>query len=174
MRDPDVEPVVETLQGRDAFGIQALAGLEPIHYREAFAIDVDTARRPEDWLRLIMEGASPGRRAAMLRAWTFLGVRLAPLSSEGQILGWRIQHSGADAVVLAAESWSGLSARIILTATPQRVVQAMVVRYDRWFARPVWTFVAPRHQRFVKGLLEDVITGTERLGRPNLRRRAGG
>jgi hypothetical protein len=174
MQDSDAEPVVRTLQDRDAFDVQALAGLDPIHYREAFAIDVDTDRRPEEWSRLIMEGASPGKRAAMLRAWTFLGVKLAPLSSEGQILGWRIQRSGADAVVLAAESLSGLTARITVTATPQRVVQAMVVRYDRWFARPLWTFVAPKHQRFVKGLLRDVITGTERPGRPNLRRRTGG
>jgi hypothetical protein len=165
MPDSGAPPVVQTLPDADAFDVQALAGLDPIHYREAFAIGVDIDRSPEDWSRLILEGATAGKRAAMLRAWTLLGVRLAPLRAEGQILGWRIQRSGADAVVLAAESWAGLSARIILTATPQRVVHAMVVRFDRWFARPLWAFVAPKHQRFVQGLLEDAIARTGRPGR---------
>lgn len=167
MQDSDAEPVVQSLEDREAVDVPALAGLEPIHYREAFAVDVDTDRSPEDWSRLIMEGARPGKRAAMLRAWALLGVKLAPLNSEGQILGWRIQHNGADGVVLAAESSSGLSARLVLTATPERVVQAMVVRYDRWFARPLWAFVSPKHQRFVRGLLEDAINRPEPAGRPD-------
>lgn len=174
MQDSNAEPGVQTLEDRDAFDVQALADLDPIHYREAFAIDVGTDRCPEDWSRLIMEDASPGKRAAMLRAWTLLGLRLAPLNADGQILGWRVLHSEANAVVLAAESFSGLSARIVVTASPQRVVQAMVVRYDRWFARPLWQFVAPKHRRFVKGLLADAITRPGRPGRPDRGRHDGG
>jgi hypothetical protein len=166
MRDSNAEPAVATLGDRDAFQVQELAGLDPIHCREAFAIDVDTDRRPEDWSRLILEDASPGKRAAMLRAWTLLGLKLAPLNADGQILGWRVLRSGADAVVLAAESSSGLSARIVLTANPRRVVHAMVVRYDRWFGRPIWQFVAPKHRRFVKGLLGDAITRPSRPAGP--------
>lgn len=174
MQDSNVEPAVQTLEDRDAFHVQALAGLEPVHYREAFAIDVDTDRRPVEWSRLIMEDASPGKRAAMLRAWTLWGLKLAPANADGQILGWRILHSGADAVVLAAESISGLSARIVLTANPQRVVQVMVVRYDRWFARPLWQIVAPKHRRFVKGLLADAIPRPGRTGQPDSGQRTGG
>lgn len=155
MQKSDSGPAARTLQGREASEVQARAGIRPIHYREAFAVDVDMDRSPEDWTRLIMEGASPNKRAAMLRAWTLLGLRLAPLNSEGQVLGWRVQHSGADAVVLGVDALSGLSARIVVTATPHRVVQAMVVRYDRWFARPLWKLIAARHRRFVKGLLND-------------------
>jgi Protein of unknown function (DUF2867) len=173
MQHSTSELAVQTLRDRDAFDVQALAGLHPIHYSEAFAIDVDTYRRPEDWMRLIMEDAFPHKRAAMLRTWKFLGLTLAPLSSEGQVLGWRVQHSGANDVVLAAESRSGLSARIVVTATPQRVVQAMVVRYDRWFARPLWRFIAPNHRRFVKGLLKDVVPRAVRSSRPGLRQREG-
>jgi hypothetical protein len=84
-----------------------------------------------------MEEASPGKWAAILRVWRWLGVGLARLDSDGQILGWRIRQSTPDVVVLAPESVSGTTARIVLTATSRRVVQTMVVRYDRWFARPL-------------------------------------
>jgi hypothetical protein len=80
------------------------------------------------------------------------------------VLGWRVRHSGTDAVVLAAESVSGLSARIVPTAPRQRVVQVMVVRYDRWFGLLLSALVASRHRRFVKGLLRDAMV---RAGHPN-------
>jgi hypothetical protein len=137
---------------------QALAGLDPIHYCEVLSVDVAVDRSPLDWSELIMEHARPGKRAAMLRTWKLLGLHLAPLDSEGQVLGWHIRHHGPDAVVLAVRSSSGLTARLVFTSTPERVVQTMVVRYDRWFAGLLWRMIAPQHRRFVAGLLEDAAT----------------
>jgi hypothetical protein len=153
--DRESEAPVRVLEGPDVPDVAVLVGLDRIDYREAFAFDARVVRDPEAWLRSIMEGASPGKRAAMLRVWRWLGVGLARLDSDGQILGWRIRQSTPDVVVLAAESVSGITARIVLTATSRRVVQTMVVRYDRWFARPLWTLLAPKHRRFVRGLLAD-------------------
>jgi hypothetical protein len=141
---------------REARSVQALSGLEPVHYREAFAVAVDTDRRPEEWARLLMEGAYPRKRRAMLRAWRILGVKLRPLGSPHQVLGWRIELSDSDVVVLAAESWSGLTVRLVLAASPQRVVHTMVVRFDRPYAGLLWRVVAARHRAFVRGLLLDL------------------
>jgi hypothetical protein len=149
---------VRTLTGAQAREVQALADLHPAHYREALAVAVDHDRRPEEWARLILEGATPAKRAALLRTWRLIGVRLAPLDAPGQVLGWRIRRSGPDGIVLAVTSRSGLSARLVVTATPRRVVQAMVVRFDRWFARPLWRVLTPQHRRFIAGLLSDAAS----------------
>jgi hypothetical protein len=148
---------IRILEGPDVPYVAVLAGLDRADYREAFAADVRVDRPPEEWCRLILEGASPAKRAAMLRTWTLLGVGLAPLGSEGQILGWRIRHSGADAVVLGARSRTGLDARLVVSAPSRQVVQTMMIRYDRWPARPLWTIIAPQHRRFVYGLLADAV-----------------
>jgi hypothetical protein len=80
-------------------------------------------------------------------------------------------HSGDDAVVLGARSRTGLTARIALAAPGRRVVHTMVVRYDRWPARPLWFALARGHRAFVRGLPEDLVAragargGTDDVGR---------
>jgi hypothetical protein len=134
--------------------VAGLAGLEPVHYDEAFTFDTDVSRRPEEWARLILEGASPRERAVMLATWTALGIRLAWLGSRGQVLGWRILHNGPDGIVLGVRAALGLTARVVVRVEPGRVVHAMLVRYDRGLGRRIWAKVAPGHHRFVAGLLE--------------------
>jgi hypothetical protein len=143
---------VDTAEARE---IQARSGLSPIHYREAFAVPVDGDRSAEQWARLLLEGASPQKRAAMQSAWRLLGLDLIPSDAADQILGWRIRSDG-DAVVLATRSSTGLTARIVLTAPAGQVVYTMVVRYDRWFSRFLWFAIASRHRAFVRGLLQDL------------------
>jgi hypothetical protein len=149
---------VEVMVGCLDAGAQALVGLDPIHYCEVLTVDVAVDRSPLDWARLILEHALPEKRSAMLRTWKLLGLHLAPLDAGGQVLGWHISDHGPNAVVLAVRSSSGLSARLVFTSTPQRVVQTMAVRYDRWFGGPLWRMIAPQHRRFVAGLLEDAAT----------------
>lgn len=151
-----VRPPVLPVPSREAVLVQALSGLEPVHYREAFAIAVDGERAPEAWARLLLEGASARRRTQMRRTWTALGLALGPPDGPGYVLGWRVERQDADAVVLAVDARSGFSARIVLAVRRRRLVHTMVVRYDRWYARPLWGAIAPRHRAFVRGLLADL------------------
>lgn len=53
-----IPPVVRPVEASEARRIQALAGLRPVHYREAFAVQVDAEHDPEAWARLLLEGAT--------------------------------------------------------------------------------------------------------------------
>ncbi|MFF5084444.1 hypothetical protein ACFY36_46010 [Actinoplanes sp. NPDC000266] len=132
----------------------ALAGIEPIHYREGFSFATGERLSAETWARRILEGAPRPERAKMLAVWKLLGVGLAPLKAPGQVLGWRIQHSAPDAVVLAVRAAAGISARLVLRVEPGRVTHAMVVRYETGLGRRVWTRFAPAHRRFYVHLLD--------------------
>jgi hypothetical protein len=131
----------------------SLAGLDPVDYSEAFTFATDAVRRPEEWARLILEGAPLAQRIQMRGIWTALGIRLAMPGTRGQVLGWRIGHNDPAAVVLGVRAGIGLTARIVVHAEPGRVTHAMVVRYDRAIARRVWARLAPKHRAFLGGLL---------------------
>jgi hypothetical protein len=150
--------VVRRVPDARAREVQARAALAPIHYREAFAISTDAHRRPEDWARLMLEGAQPRKRRAMLRTWALLGVKLADLTADGQVLGWTVRHSDDDVVVLEVTARIGLTARLVLATNERTLVQAMVVRYDRRLGRLTWLAVAPLHRSFICGLLHDVMS----------------
>ncbi|SNY31454.1 hypothetical protein [Paractinoplanes atraurantiacus] len=132
----------------------ALAGLEPVHYREGFGFTTRERLSAEAWARRILEGSSWSQRAKMLAAWRLLGVGLAPLKAPGQVLGWRIQRSDPEVVVLAVRAAAGCSVRLVLRAEPGRVTHAMLVRYDTVLGRLVWTRFAPAHRRFYVDLLD--------------------
>lgn len=131
-----------------------LAGLATIDYRESFAFTGTARRRPEQWARVILEGASRRERLTMLSAWLALGVGLAPLGSAGQVLGWRIRHDEPDAIVLGVRAAVGLTARIVILVDATRVTHTMLVRYDRGLGARLWARAAPGHRRFLTGLLE--------------------
>jgi hypothetical protein len=134
-------------------GVAEIAGLDRVDYDEAFDFETDAVRRPEDWARLILEGAPLSKRLQMVGAWTALGIRLALPGTKGQVLGWRIRRSDPEAVVLEVHAAVGLTARIVIQAEPQRVTHSMVVRYDRALGGRVWRRIAPGHRRFVRALL---------------------
>lgn len=136
-------------------GVAELAALDPVHYDEAFAVDVATSLTAQEWARLTLEGAPAAMRAAMLNGWRSLLIRLAALDADGQVLGWQILHSEPQAIVLGVESAIGMTARIVMQIQPTQVVHSMVVRFDRSRARPVWAVLAPPHRRFVQTLLVD-------------------
>lgn len=70
MPDSNAGPVVDRLKDRDACDVWALAEVDPIHYREGFAFDVDTYRRPEHWSTVDHGRRCSGRAAARLKACT--------------------------------------------------------------------------------------------------------
>ena len=102
---------------------------------------------------MILEGAPLSKRLQMAGVWTALGIRLALPGTRGQVLGWRIRHSDADAVVLGVHAVVGLTARVVIKVEQQHVSHSMVVRYDRAVGRSIWSRMAEGHHRFVRALL---------------------
>jgi len=133
--------------------VAEIAGLDRVDYDEAFTFETEAVQPPEEWARLILEGAPLSKRLLMIGAWTALGIRLAFPGSTGHVLGWRIRHSDADAVVLGVHAAVGLTARVVIQVEQQRVTHSMLVRYDRALGRRVWSRMAPGHHRFVRALL---------------------
>lgn len=131
-----------------------IAGLDRIDYDEAFTFETGADRLPEEWARVILQGAPLRKRLQMIGAWTALGIRLALPGTAGHVLGWRIRRSDPEAVVLGVHAAVGLTARIVIRVEPQRVTHSMVVRYDRALGRSVWARMAPGHHRFVRALLK--------------------
>jgi hypothetical protein len=139
--------------------VAGLAGLATADYQEAFEFASDSGLRPEQWARLILEGASRRERLSMLGTWVALGVGLAPPGSAGQVLGWRIRRSDQEAVVLGVRALVGLTARIVIRVDGGQVVHAMVVRYDRRLGGRLWALAAPKHRSFLAGLLQRAAQG---------------
>lgn len=136
-------------------GVAELTALGAVDYQEAFTFDTDAVLTPEEWARLILEGAPQTTRTALLGAWKRLRVTLAPLESDGQLLGWSIQHSGSRDIVLGVESEIGFSARMVIQAQPGRVIHAMLFRFERDAGRAAFMPLAPRHTEVVRSLLDD-------------------
>ncbi len=131
----------------------AQKSLDRVDYDEEFTFETDAVRGPEEWARLILEGAPLSKRLQMIGAWTALGIRLALPGTRGQVLGWRIRHSDADAVVLGVHAAVGLTARIVIQVEQRRVTHSMVVRFDSALGRQIWSRMAPGHHRFVRALI---------------------
>jgi hypothetical protein len=134
--------------------IAELAALAPVHYRESFAVDTTGTLSPQAGGRRAREGAPAAMRETMLRGWRVLGVRLAPLGSPGQVLGWPIRSNDERAIVMGIESRVGITARLVIAAEPGRLVQAMLVRFEHVGARAAWAAIGPFHRPFVRRLLD--------------------
>ncbi|MCO8271477.1 hypothetical protein M1L60_12820 [Actinoplanes sp. TRM 88003] len=134
-------------------GLEALAGLHPVDYRESFTFATSTDRTAEQWARQTLERCPLTTRAQMITVWTLLGIRLAPPWSRAQVLGWRILHHTTSDIVLEARAATGVTARLVLHTTATSVTQAMVVRFDRPLGRRIWGRLAPKHRRFLRALL---------------------
>lgn len=160
-RRTEPAPAVLPVEPSEAQEIQSLSGLSPIQYREAFAVQLTANGSAEEWARLLLEGATPRKRAAMLTTWGLLRLKLGPPGSPDHVLGWRVRSRSDDAVVLAVRNGPGLEARIVLTASDHRLVHTMVVHNDHWYWRLLWAALAPKHRSFVRGLLQDLVDRTQ-------------
>ncbi len=118
-------------------------------YATAFAVEVgnEDERTPEQWARLIFEGAPTALRWFVTIGWRFvLGLRLGPTRSPEYVLGWRIVGRAAQAITLRAESKLIVAHKVVLAANA-RVTVTTSVRYERRSGRLVWTAVSPVHHR---------------------------
>jgi hypothetical protein len=120
------------------------------------------ARTAEQWARATFEGAPPLLRTFVVAGWiTGLGLRLAARSSPDHVLGWRIATNATDRIILA-EPFRGGTAHNVVQIDGARVLFATFVRYETRWGRPLWSTVAPLHQRIIPYLLGRAASHAER------------
>jgi hypothetical protein len=116
-------------------------------YSSAFATTpVDGDRRTaEQWGRAMFEGAPLVVRWAVQLGWRFvMGFRLGPRFSPGHVLGWTVESTAPDALVLGVSS-PRATARKVVRVEPAGVTATTFVRFDRPSGRVVWAAITPVH-----------------------------
>jgi hypothetical protein len=104
---------------------RALTTLSSVEYADAFVLDTTAAheRTPEQWARVILEGAPSVPQRLVLGLLSAIGLQLAPIPSEGSIVGWKIQRSTPEFVLLAASSPRiGLSGELLFQPQQQTLL----------------------------------------------------
>jgi len=114
------------------------------------AIASGDKRSSEEWARDIWEGAPAPVRWFMIAGWRFvLRLRLGPLHSPDNILGWRIVDRSADETV--CQLGSGLlDARNIFQRADGALIWSTFVSYERRGARVIWLPVSLVHRLLVR------------------------
>jgi hypothetical protein len=129
---------------------RALSALSRIDYSDAFLLDAGVELAPEQWGRAMIEDAPLAMRARLYSAWTALGLRLGPPWSADRVLGWKVQHSTSDFMLLKAKSWVGLKGELLFQSQPDGVLFATLIRLDNPLARSLWKQITPTHQAVVR------------------------
>jgi hypothetical protein len=111
----------------------------------------DDERSPEQWARLIFEGAPIALRWFVLIGWrVVLRLRLGPARTPAYVLGWRIVGTtasafpSAEAITLQVRS-KLITADKIVQVNRSRVTVTTLVRYERRTGRLIWMAVSPIH-----------------------------
>jgi hypothetical protein len=147
---PATRTVSQVSMPQDA---RALSTLSRIDYEDAFAIDSDARRTPEQWVRAVLLDAPPGVRRRLWLGWTALGLKLWPPWASNRVLGWNVKHSDNEFVLLAADSWLGLRGQLLFRSDPQGLLFATFVQQTNPAVRALWPAVTPRHVHVVRSLL---------------------
>src|SRR5579862_1984089 len=84
-----------------------LATLPRLDYTDAFTVAAHDQRSPREWIRAVLQEAPPKVRRRLVLGWAALGLRLAPPWASDSVLGWKVQQSEEDFVLLGADSWLG-------------------------------------------------------------------
>jgi hypothetical protein len=136
---------------------QGLSTLPRIDYADAFRVNVDVHVTPEQWVRGMLQDAPARVRARLVLGWTALGLRLGPPWSPERALGWKVTHSDAAFVLLAADSWLGLRGRLLLRREPDGLLFATFVQLGNPAVRRLWAAITPHHQHVVRSLLTHAV-----------------
>jgi hypothetical protein len=134
-------------------GVDVAAGS---HYAAAWEVTRPSGdvRSAEQWARAAFEGAPRALRTFVLAGWIAgLGLRLGPRPSPEHVLGWRIETSAPDRIVLSVQSTLLGTGHLALQVESSRVVIASFVRYEKRGARAIWSAVEPLHHLILPYLL---------------------
>jgi hypothetical protein len=133
----------------------ALSTLPRVDYSDAFRVELSggPSLSGEEWARETLEGASPKARRELSRGWPLLGLKMAPVATEGAVLGWRLRHGHDDFALLGAESRTGMPAELLFRPEPDGLLFATFIGFRNPLMRVVWAPIGPPHRRVVPALL---------------------
>jgi hypothetical protein len=134
---------------------RALDTLTAPDYEISFELSIGPAdvRTAEGWARACFERASRPVRWFLVGGWRFgLGLKLGPRPSTSHVLGWRIETSSPEVVILEARSRL-MTAHNLLEVHDDRVVVTTFVRYEKRAARWLWLAASQLHRLIVPRLL---------------------
>ncbi len=145
-------------------GARALSTLSHVDYEDAFLVDTRSAqdRTGEQWARAVLEDAPMIVRSALLSGWSSLGLRLGVGRSERFVLGWEVQRSTPDFVLLAASSRIGMPAELLFKRQQHTLLFATFVQKENPIAHAVWAAVDPLHRPVVRYVLEQASRRCQR------------
>lgn len=148
-----VVPAVKVSQVSLPADARALSTLSRIDYTDAFIVEAGVERTPEQWTRAVLQDAPFAVRAQLVSGWMALGLKLGAPWSRRRVLGWTVQHSDPDAVLLAAGSRLGLQGQLLVRSEPGGLLLATFVQLHNPAARALWARITTHHQRVVRSLL---------------------
>ncbi len=140
----------------------ALSTLPRIDYADAFLVDSDVERDPEQWIRAVLQDAPLPIRTRLVSGWTALGLKLGPPSSRRRVLGWKVHRSGPGFVLLAADGRLGLNGELLFRREPRGLLFATFVQHSNPAAGRAWAAITSMHQRVVRSLLTQAARRTSR------------
>jgi hypothetical protein len=133
---------------------RALSTLSRVDYEDAFRLDAGVNRSAEQWVRAMLNDAPLTVRTRLVAGWMALGLNLrGPRSAGARVLGWRVQHSDPDVVLLAAESWLGLRGQLLFASEPRGLLFATLIQQNNALSRSLWATITQQHQQVVQSLL---------------------
>jgi hypothetical protein len=132
---------------------RALSTLSRIDYEDAFLLDAGVERSAEEWVRATLSDAPLSVRSRLVSGWLALGLNLRGPWSAHRVLGWKVQHSDPNVVLLAADSWLGLRGQLLFRSEPGGLLFATFIQQNNPLARSLWVKITHRHQQVVGSLL---------------------
>jgi hypothetical protein len=134
-----------------------LSTLSRVDYEDAFIVDAAGQQTAEQWAHAVFNEAPLRVRARLVSGWTGLGLNLAGPSSAPRVLGWKVQTSSPDVMLLAADSILGLQAELLFRTEPRGLLFATLIQQNNPAARALWVRITPTHQKVVRSLLEHAV-----------------
>lgn len=131
-----------------------LSTLSRVDYEDAFVVDAGGQRTAQEWARAVFNDAPLAVRARLVSGWMGLGLKLGGPWSERRVLGWKVQQSSPEVMLLAADSVLGLEAELLFRTEPRGLLFATLIQQNNSAARAVWVRITARHQAVVRSLLD--------------------
>ena len=132
---------------------RALSTLARIDYEDAFRLDAGVTHPAERWVRAMLTDAPLRVRSRLVAGWLALGLNLRAPWSADRVLGWKVQHSDPDSMLLSADSWLGLRGQLLFVSEPRGLLFATFIQQNNPLVRSLWETITDRHQRVVRSLL---------------------
>lgn len=132
---------------------RALSTLARVDYEDAFRLDAGVDRPAERWVRAMLNDAPLSVRSRLVVGWLALGLDLRGPWAGHHVLGWKVQHSDPNVVLLSASSWLGLRGQLLFRREPRGVLFATLIQQNNPVVRSLWAAITDKHQQVVQSLL---------------------